>query len=80
MILYTSPLLLFDDITPKVGKLVFQQIWLLFVIALWLFAAYPLGGWSHSAFHLVMLAVPPLLLDYVAMKENETCSSLPNVI
>ena len=67
MVLYTLPLIVFD--TTDEGWQVFQQVWCLFVVSLWLFAAYPLGGWSHAAFHIVMVAVPPILLDYVARKE-----------
>ena len=47
----------------------FRKVWGLFLVAIWFFAAYPVGGWSHAAFHIVMVAVPPLLLDMAAKME-----------
>jgi hypothetical protein len=32
-------------------------------VSVWLFVRYPLGGWSHSAFHLVIALVPPLIME-----------------
>uniref|UniRef100_A0A7S4IN07 Post-GPI attachment to proteins factor 3 n=1 Tax=Odontella aurita TaxID=265563 RepID=A0A7S4IN07_9STRA len=57
MILYTLPLIWRGE------SVLFSHIWSIFAVALWLFAAYPLGGWSHSAFHVVMVLVPPILLE-----------------
>lgn len=66
MLLYTAPLLFMHS------KLqIFLKVWSIFGVAVWFFAAYPVGGWSHAAFHLVMMAVPPLLLDMVADMEAD---------
>lgn len=70
MFLYTSPLLFMEDEDGSRLQL-FRKVWSLFVVAVWFFAAYPVGGWSHAAFHIVMVAVPPLLLDMVADMEAE---------
>lgn len=64
MLLYTSPLL-----WQEPNLVVFGQVWVLFAVALWFFAAYPIGGWSHAAFHVIMVGVPPILLDRVAILE-----------
>ena len=69
MLLYTSPLLFMTDEDGSRLQL-FRKVWTLFVVAVWFFAAYPIGGWSHAAFHIVMVAVPPLLLDMVAEMET----------
>ena len=37
--------------------------WSLILVALWLFARYPLGGWSHAAFHVVAGGTAPLLMN-----------------
>ena len=60
MLLYTSPLLWQQQF------LLFGKIWAMFVLAVWFFVAYPIGGWSHAAFHIIMIGVPPLLLERVA--------------
>ena len=39
----------------------FLLFWLVNVIAMWLFSQYPIGGWSHAAFHLVMGFSTPIL-------------------
>ena len=75
MLLYTSPLLWRTDEEDGGGSRqplrfqLFGKIWVIFCVALWLFAAYPLRGWSHAAFHMVMVAVPPLLWEMVAHDE-----------
>jgi hypothetical protein len=53
---YTIPVLRRGDVW------LFLQLWIVFVISGWLFAKYPLGGWSHSMFHLVIGFIPPLLM------------------
>jgi hypothetical protein len=53
---YTIPLLRRGDV------MLFAKLWLLFSISGWLFGMYPIGGWSHSVFHIVMAFVPPLLM------------------
>ena len=42
----------------------FAQVWCVFGISFWLFGMYPIGGWSHAAFHLVVAIIPPLLMSY----------------
>ena len=73
MILYTSPLLWQQHHHHQQQQqlLLFGKIWILFGIALWFFATYPIGGWSHAAFHIIMVGVPPLLLEYVAELETQ---------
>ena len=70
MLLYTSPLLFMQDDDGS-RFVLFRKIWSYFVVAVWCFAAYPIGGWSHAAFHIVMVAVPVLLLDMAAKMEAE---------
>ena len=41
----------------------FGQLWAIFTFGFALFLLYPIGGWSHSAFHLVIALVPPLLMN-----------------
>jgi len=38
------------------------QLLLIFVVSGWLFARYPLGGYSHGMFHIVIALAPPLVL------------------
>jgi hypothetical protein len=59
LFLYTAPLLLRDP-------LLFGQHWLVFLMSIWFFVAYPIGGWSHSVFHLFMALSPPLTLHAAA--------------
>jgi hypothetical protein len=56
VIAYTIPIVRRGDMV------LFGQIYCLFAISAWLFSQYPIGGWSHSAFHVVMAFVPPLLM------------------
>ena len=56
MVAYTIPILRRGDIA------LYGQVWALFGLGCWMFAAYPFGGWSHSAFHVVLAFVPPLLM------------------
>jgi len=41
--------------------LVFLKLFALFSTGGWLFGKYPIGGWSHSVFHLVMATIPPIM-------------------
>lgn len=41
----------------------FLNLWAVFLVAAWFFASYPIGGWSHSAFHIVLWLLPPILMD-----------------
>lgn len=56
VVAYTMPILRRGDIW------LFFQIWSVFGFGFWLFGAYPIGGWSHAAFHLVVALAPPLLM------------------
>jgi hypothetical protein len=57
VVAYTIPILRRGDWE------LFTKLWILFSISFILFGFYPIGGWSHSVFHLVMVFVPPLLMD-----------------
>ena len=57
IVFYTMPLL-------KRGEyLAYCQLAFLFAVGGWLFGQYPIGGWSHSAFHIVMTFVPPVMFS-----------------
>jgi hypothetical protein len=56
LVAYTIPLLRRGDMV------LFTKLWSLLSISGWLFSQYPIGGWSHSVFHIVMAFVPPLLM------------------
>eukprot|EP00980_Cylindrotheca_fusiformis_P004386 scaffold925_cov129-Cylindrotheca_fusiformis.AAC.39 len=43
----------------------FIRLWGSMFTAFVVFATYPLGGWSHTVFHLMFLTVPPLMMTYV---------------
>jgi len=55
---YTIPVLKRGNFTT------FMQLWFIIVISAWLFAKYPIKGWSHSAFHVVMSLLPHLLMVF----------------
>jgi hypothetical protein len=40
----------------------FAKLMVVVVTAGWFFLAYPVGGWSHSIFHLVIAMLPPLVM------------------
>lgn len=42
--------------------MLFSECWIVLFVAAYFFVKYPLGGWSHSAFHFVVAALPPLLM------------------
>lgn len=56
MVFYTVPILT-RDIT------LFCECWAVILVSVWLFVRYPFGGWSHSAFHLVIALLPPLVME-----------------
>mmetsp|Transcript_28678 Transcript_28678/g.42478 ORF Transcript_28678/g.42478 Transcript_28678/m.42478 type:complete len:289 (-) Transcript_28678:75-941(-) len=58
MLAYTAPLLWRDG-----GVEPFCRVWAIFIVGIWLFVAYPIGGWSHGAFHVVIWFVLPILFQ-----------------
>jgi len=48
----------------KGDLLSFSKLGVLFALGGWLFGQYPIGGWSHSAFHVVMAFVPPIIFAF----------------
>lgn len=52
---YTFPVIMRGEF------LAYFQLAIIFALGGWLFGAYPIGGWSHAAFHLVITFVPPIL-------------------
>lgn len=60
VISYTMPILMRGNFTN------FVQLWCMFATCAWLFAKYPIRGWSHSAFHTVMLLLPHLLFEFAS--------------
>ena len=57
LLLYTFPFLQRDDIDT------FFLSWVVISSALWLFATYPIRGWSHAAFHLVIALLVPIFME-----------------
>lgn len=56
MVFYSLPILRRGDF------ILFIELWMMLGICGWLFATYPVGGWSHAIFHLVAITLPPLLM------------------
>jgi hypothetical protein len=56
VVAYTIPILRRGDMR------LFAEMWVLLGISFSFFRMYPIGGWSHSAFHLGMAFVPPMLM------------------
>jgi hypothetical protein len=40
----------------------FVQLLIVFILGGWFFIAYPIGGWSHSMFHVVLAFLPHLIM------------------
>lgn len=57
VVAYTIPILRRGDWE------LFGTLWVIFAASFALFLLYPIGGWSHCAFHLTIALVPPLLMD-----------------
>lgn len=53
---YTIPILKRGDFAT------FFLFWVIMGISGWLFVEYPIGGWSHAAFHLVVALEPPIIM------------------
>lgn len=43
----------------------FGRLWGTMLAAFAVFASYPVGGWSHTLFHLIFLSVPPLMMTHI---------------
>jgi hypothetical protein len=57
IVLYMAPLW-------KRGLLeLFCKAWAVILVSSWFFVTYPLKGWSHTAFHLLICFLPPLLME-----------------
>lgn len=54
---YSLPLLRRGDLDK------FGLFWLVVATSMWLFSKYPIGGWSHSAFHLLIGFVPVIIMQ-----------------
>lgn len=73
---YTSPILIAN--VPQ-----FLLFWVIMGVAGWLFVQYPIGGWSHAAFHLVVAFIVPVLFvsamqlpaSYEALKLAAECAA-----
>ncbi len=55
ILFYTFPIVLRGEF------LAYFQLAVIFAVAGWLFGKYPIGGWSHAAFHIAITFVPPIL-------------------
>jgi hypothetical protein len=54
---YVFPILRRGDVV------LFLQVSVVLGVGGWLFSSYPIGGWSHAAFHIVMCLLPPLIME-----------------
>jgi hypothetical protein len=59
IIAYTLPILQRGD------YLYFGRLWGIMGLSFLIFATYPIGGWSHTLFHLLFLTIPPLMMNYI---------------
>ncbi|KAL3826486.1 hypothetical protein ACHAXA_004323 [Cyclostephanos tholiformis] len=50
--------------------LLFFQFFFMFASGAWLFVQYPLGGWSHGVFHLVLSCLPHLIMKVAMQLES----------
>jgi len=63
---------------------IFLTATLVLCLSAWLFSAYPLKGYSHSAFHIVIGFIPPLLISaarqlrvsQVLIRSAQECAAL----
>lgn len=58
---------------PLVSKnaVLFGQIWAIFFVAGFFFICYPIGGYSHALFHMILVAVVPLLFQAATQSVQE---------
>ena len=57
MVAYSLPILRRGDVER------FCILWGFLGIGVWLFSKYPIGGWSHAAFHLILSVLPAIFFS-----------------
>lgn len=57
LLAYTIPILNRGDLV------LFAECWLVLLLSGYCFIAYPLRGWSHAVFHIIISFLPPLLME-----------------
>jgi len=57
IVAYTIPILNRGEIS------LFLRCWVVLYFAGWFFIKYPVGGWSHSVFHIIIAFLPPLIMQ-----------------
>lgn len=62
--LYTMPILLHGNF------MLYFQLSTMFGAAIWFFATYPIGGWSHAAFHICQSFLPYLIMSAAMRLES----------
>lgn len=63
MILYSAPLITRGEIQA------FFWLWVVLSLSVFFFVTYPIRGWSHCAFHIVVGLAPPILLHSASTLE-----------
>lgn len=63
MFLYFIPAIIFGDSSFSAAMEFLSRIIFHIIIGAWFFLAYPIGGYSHAAFHLVLLV--PLVKNLI---------------
>lgn len=64
VLLYLLPVLVYRQ------YFLFFQFFVMFATCGWLFVKYPLGGWSHGVFHLVLSFLPYLIMKVATQLES----------
>ena len=58
------------------GVTTFVQFWKVFLLGIFFFVAYPVGGWSHTMFHIVTIPLPVILMHHAiavaSLADNDT--------
>jgi hypothetical protein len=62
---YTIPIL-HDDF------LLFSRLWCCLLVAGWFFVKYPIGGWSHAIFHLLLCGLPYFMMQVATNVATES--------
>ena len=61
--IYISILAYFVPLVRRAELDVLVKLFPIYAISGWFFAMYPIGGWSHSIFHLVIALAPPIIMS-----------------